>query len=187
MQAVWLWPITWTRVVPTCGQTGKRCAHWRICSHKDIERESSNCRIRLHRVRWKTLRVEPSETAASFGEGGGRLKRTDSHTVLKSSELQENTRACRPVLLFSSFIPDNLTVSLQSSFLCSESSVFSLDKDRGYYAEIFFHFCLDLVSRQVCCCFCFPSPIFTDFCHPECLHLKKITEETWKVESAAIC
>lgn len=139
MQAVWLWPITWIRVVQTCGQTGKRCARWGICSYKDIERVSRNCRTRLHRARWKTLRVEPSETAASFREGGGRLKRTDSDTVLKSSELQENTRPCTPVLLFSSFTPGNLTASLQS-FLCSESSVFSLDKDRGYSAEIFFTF-----------------------------------------------
>lgn len=77
---------------------------------------SKNCRTRLHSVRWKTLRVEPSETAASFGEGGGRLQRTESGTVLKSSELQENTRPCRPVLLFSSFTPGDFTASLQSSF-----------------------------------------------------------------------
>lgn len=116
MQAVWLRPITWTRVVQTCGQTGKSCAHWEICSQKDIGKESKNCRTRLHSARWKTLRVEPSESAASFGEGGGRLQRTDSDTVLKSSELQENTRPCRPVLLFSSFTPGDLTASLQSSF-----------------------------------------------------------------------
>lgn len=119
---------------------------WRICSQKNIERESKNCRSRLHRVRWKTLRVEPSETAASFGEGDSRLQRTDS--ALKSSELQENTRPCRPVLLLSSFTPGDFTGISAILSLCSEPSVFSLDKDRGYRADIFSHFCLDLVSRQ---------------------------------------
>lgn len=146
LQAVWFWPITWTWVFQSCGQTGKRCAYWRICSQKNIERESKNCRSRLHRVRWKTLRVEPSETAASFGEGDSRLQRTDS--ALKSSELQENTRPCRPVLLLSSFTPGDFTGISAILSLCSEPSVFSLDKDRGYRADIFSHFCLDLVSRQ---------------------------------------
>lgn len=122
MQVVWLWPITWTRVVQSCGQTGKRSAYWGICSQKDIERESKNCRTRLHGARWKTLRMEPSETAASFEEGGGRLQKTDSDTALKSSELQESIRPCRPILLFRSFTPGNLTAPLQLSFLCSEPS-----------------------------------------------------------------
>lgn len=116
VKTVWLWPITWTRVVQSSGQTGKRCAYWGICSQKDTERESKNCRTRLHRARWKTLRMEPSQTAASFGESDGRLQRTDSDPALKSSGLQENTRPCRPVLLFSSFTPGNLIASLQSSF-----------------------------------------------------------------------
>lgn len=64
----------------------------------------------------ENTRAEPSETAASFGEAGGRLQRTDSDSALKSAELHKNTRPCRPVLLFSSFTPGNLTASLPSSF-----------------------------------------------------------------------
>lgn len=147
VKTVWLWPITWTRVVQSSGQTGKRCAYWGICSQKDTERESENCRTRLHGARWKTLRVGPSQTAAGFGESDGRLQRTDSDPALKSSGLQENTRPCRPVLLFSSFTPGNLIASLQSLFVLW---AFCLLTGQGQRLQCwdFFHFHLDLVSRQ---------------------------------------
>lgn len=105
MKSVWLWPITWTRIVQSYGADWKECVPtgWFAARkiHKGSPRTAElDCMGPAGKHRGWRL----SQPAASFGrEADGRLQSTDFDTALKSVEFQKkNIRHCRPALLFSS-------------------------------------------------------------------------------------
>lgn len=135
MKTVWLWPITWARIVQSCGADWKECVPTGWFAARKIHKGSPriaelDCTGPAGKHRGWRL----SQPAASFGgEADGRLQSTDFDTALKSVEFQKNTRHCRPALLFSSFshlpiwqcLCNPLFVFL-SSHLCTRTEVMVL-------------------------------------------------------------